>query len=289
MVEDIERDVPIEGITFPLADEQTVQDLMVRIRREGLLYRVPVLPSMQALTGSRRLSALQYLGRTTVPIIEVRPEPLLYEACEIKLPPTEIARVGAVLEAHHRARIDALSSQRARHAVLARQTGAKHVPDALHLGVTVKVVARVFGISDTTYERIKHVVTAADQDPQRFKDLLGWLDSEVKGAIGRAHTELCRRRGGFAASGGPRIPAVARPLTAATARVRPSDVNVPLILRNLVDRSLPGIMQALSIVEDVTQVTPDTVPRLLESFSSASRSLRRVSRLLQEHREAHGA
>ena len=126
--------------------------------------------------GHRRLEAHKLLGRPTVPaiIIEDDGNGLLREAHEntrrLDFNPVEAVAIGKDIEDHEAAL--AKERQGAR-TDLSEHSGK--LPEGSK-GDTRDKVASVVGVSGRTYEKAKAVVEAAEQEPEKYGDLVAEME-----------------------------------------------------------------------------------------------------------------
>ncbi len=176
-----------------------IGSLAKSIEELGLLQPIVVRPDNTLVAGFRRLNAVRMLGWAEVPVVvaynlddEVRM--LLAErdenTCRLELAPTEMYEIGRAIEERER--------EGAKRAQLAGLKQYKQYTDRSgkfperESGDTRDKVGKAFGIDGTTYEKIKGVVEAAKQEPDKFSDLPELMDKTRK--VDGAYNELKRRK-----------------------------------------------------------------------------------------------
>lgn len=178
--------------TVPLSDVQVgprlrgedgpLLNLICSIEKVGLLHPVVLNSRLELVAGGRRLAAVRRLGWTEVPAVIVttldeaavalRAE-LEENTCREPLTPTEIVRRGRELEMIERP--EAFERERSGRNQHTEPSGK------LPGGSTGRVrekVASALNIGARTYEKAKHVVDAAESDPERFGHLPEVMDSQ---------------------------------------------------------------------------------------------------------------
>jgi hypothetical protein len=166
--------------------------LAKEIAEVGLLHAIPVTPDNELIAGARRLAAVKLLGWTQVP---VRVVPLANIACgELSenicrkdFLPSEIDAIRRTLEPSEQA-----TARQRQRAGLKRGQNRPVVATCPNGGKTRDKVAAFAGIGGRTLDKIKAVVDAAEQDPERFGRLLTEMDRT--GKVERSYCELKRIR-----------------------------------------------------------------------------------------------
>ena len=165
------RSIPITDITVGKRHRRHLGDvagLAASIEAVGLLHPVVVDDEGQLIAGKRRLEAAKSLGWDEIPVHVVDlGDDLTRERDEntqrLDFAPDELVAIGRALE------------EREREAAKARQGTRTDIVESFHnveTGKTRDKVAAVAGVSGRTYEKAKAVVEAAEQDPERFDDLV---------------------------------------------------------------------------------------------------------------------
>ena len=150
-----------------------IDGLAASIHDIGLLHPIVITPQNELIAGGRRLVAYQRLGRKEIPVRVIDLDSILdgeaaENAIRKDLEPSEAVALGLALEK--------LERQRARQRQGTRTD--KHsgkLPEGSK-GDTRDKVAVSLGISGRTYEKQKAVVKAANDDPEKFGNLLADMD-----------------------------------------------------------------------------------------------------------------
>jgi ParB family chromosome partitioning protein len=171
--------------------------LIKSIRDLGLLHPLVVTPDMQLVAGCRRLEAVREMGWATVPVHVVdglddavaalraeRDENL----CRKDFSPSEAVAIGKALEDLERAE----AKKRQQEGGRAGGKASGKLPEASKGEARDKVAASV-GMSPRTYDKAKDVAEAAEQDPEKYGDLVQEMDET--GKVDSAHKKL-KERGG---------------------------------------------------------------------------------------------
>lgn len=169
--------------------------LVASIKRLGLLQPLVVNSADELVCGHRRLEAVKALGWELVQVRRVFELDDVVKAleaerdentCREPLTPTELVALGRQLEKAIR---DEARERQHRGRPPAGTSGQR--PEVISRGDTRDKVADAIGSSGTTYERAKRVVEAAEEDPERFGDLLLMMDEE---SVNAAYEELKERQ-----------------------------------------------------------------------------------------------
>jgi ParB-like chromosome segregation protein Spo0J len=187
-------------VTRPVADIEVgqryrhdlgdVQRLAQSIAENGLLHPIPIKPDNTLIAGARRLSAVKLLGWAKVPVTVVNISNIvrgaLTENAERKnFLPSEIDAIRCAIEPPEQA----AAKQRGR-AGLKRGQQRPVVENFHDGGKTRDKIAKLTGISGRTLDKIRAVVNAAEQEPERFGALVSEMDRTRK--VDRVYAELRR-------------------------------------------------------------------------------------------------
>jgi ParB-like chromosome segregation protein Spo0J len=202
------RTMPIASITIGPRHRHDLGDLagLARsIQERGWLQPIGVTPAGQLVVGLRRLEAAKLLGLERVPVHVVHGlddalDLLLArtEADEHTKPllPSEMALRGLELEQLIAADAERRHREGSRRGAQARNAGHRRDVDNVHTperaAPTRDRVGQAVGTSGRRYERAKAVVLAAQQDPERYGDLVEEMDAT--GKVNRVHTILQQRQ-----------------------------------------------------------------------------------------------
>jgi hypothetical protein len=150
-----------------------------------ILQPVVITPNNELVVGGRRLAALQHLGHEEIPVTVrdvhdiVRAQ--LAENSERKnFLPTEICAVYRVLEAEERAKAKQRQGER-------RDKHPGNFPGSSHGQVRDKIGA-LAGVSGKTVEKIVAVCQAAEEEPEKYAQLV--TDMDRTGKVSGAHKRL---------------------------------------------------------------------------------------------------
>lgn len=176
--------------------------LIDSIKEVGLRHPVVIDVDYRIIAGHRRVRAARALGWTQIDamvfdvskIIDIPDHRKQRRVFNLTL--SEIVTVGERLEPLHKVIVAEQNPMIRRHASLCRVAGLTNKPRPVLpfklAGRTNVVVARMLGISASTYGQAREIVHAARADPGAYADLV-----EMK-FINAAHEELLRRRAGGA-------------------------------------------------------------------------------------------
>lgn len=172
--------------------------LAASIREHGLLHPPAVTEDGTLIAGHRRIQACLRLGMSTIPVRRIAVADLLSaERDENQVrkdfTPSEAVAVARAIED----RLKAASHERRSAAAKARwarqKEGEVNVADSAtftrHLS---RPAAAVVGMGRARYEQAKEVVEAAEQEAEKFGDIVEAMDAT--GNVRAAHTELRHRR-----------------------------------------------------------------------------------------------
>jgi N6-adenosine-specific RNA methylase IME4/ParB-like chromosome segregation protein Spo0J len=150
-----------------------VASLARSIESNGLLHPVVIHRDGRLIAGERRLEAFKLLGRTEIPVTEVKLEEIvrgeLAENVDRKgFLPSEIEAIRRTLEPVAKA------------AAKARQAAGKEVPENCgkdrHELETSSRIGAFAGVSGCTVEKIAAVVAAAEAEPEKYRKLAADMD-----------------------------------------------------------------------------------------------------------------
>lgn len=179
-------------------DMGDIDALAASIRNHGLLHPPAVTSDGALIAGHRRLLACSQLGMTSIPVRLIDVADLLSaERDENQVrkdfTPSEAVAVARAIEAQLKAASKARRSAGAK-ARWAREKGEKvevgESPTSTNLP-RIDAAAAV-GMCDQRYRQAKEVVEAAEQEAEKFGDIVEAMDAT--GNVRAAHTELRRRR-----------------------------------------------------------------------------------------------
>lgn len=169
--------VDVEKITVGQRHRKELGDLaplMESIEDVGLLHPIIVTDSYELVAGQRRLEAVKKIGHLEIParILPLSPAEMLraeHDENEIRkdFTPSEQVAIGRKLEEE--------VARRARERMKAGQP-YETVSQGSEKGPTREIVGKAVGISGPTYQRAKAVVTAAEEDPDAYGDLVEKMD-----------------------------------------------------------------------------------------------------------------
>lgn len=168
-----------------------IQALAENIHEIGLLHPIAVTPDGRLIAGARRLMAFKYFGRTDIPVHVVDLDEIVRgEFAENvhrkSFLPSELDAVGQ--------EISKLEAERAR----ARQGTRRDLVENCHdveFGKTRDKVATQLGTSGRNLDKIRYVMRAAEDDPERFGKYAKEMDEteNVDRAYKQAGSAECRR------------------------------------------------------------------------------------------------
>jgi ParB-like chromosome segregation protein Spo0J len=173
--------------------------LAASIREHGLLHPPAVTADGTLIAGHRRIQACARLGMESIPVRAIDVGNLLSaERDENQVrkdfTPSEAVAVARAIEAQLKAASNARRSAGAK-ARWAREKG-QEVKVAESASFTpahhATSAAEVVGMGRNRYEQAKEVVEAAEQEAEKFGDIVETMDAT--GNVRAAHTELRRRR-----------------------------------------------------------------------------------------------
>jgi N6-adenosine-specific RNA methylase IME4 len=141
-----------------------IQALAENIHEIGLLHPIAVTPDGRLIAGARRLMAFKYLGRTEIPVHVVDLDEIVRgefaeNVYRKSFLPSELDAIGQ--------EISKLEAERAR----ARQGTRRDLGENCHdveFGKTRDKVATQLGTSGRNLDKIRYVMRAAEDDPERF-------------------------------------------------------------------------------------------------------------------------
>jgi ParB family chromosome partitioning protein len=180
-----------------------IEGLAKSIAEIGLLHPLVVVPDGTLIAGLRRLEAMKQLGRTEVPVnvvgaLEDARLALLAErdenTCREDLLPSEAARLGAALEALER------PAAKEREKVGKKVGPSGKFPQG-QKGRVRDAVGDALGVSGRTYEKLKEVVEAAKEEPEKFGPVVEEMDRT--GKVEPAFRKVRELKAGTKAPEGP--------------------------------------------------------------------------------------
>lgn len=167
-------------------DYGDITTLAKSIDEIGLLHPVVVTPEGVLIAGARRLRACQMLGWTEIPATVVSLESIVRgehdeNALRKDFTPSEAVAIAEALEPMER---EAAKERQRSHT----ESGYEKFTDP---APALDKVASVVGMSRPTLTKAREVIRAAEQDPERFGDLVEQMDET--GKVDRAHQMYKRR------------------------------------------------------------------------------------------------
>lgn len=173
--------------------------LAASIQTLGLMHPPGVTPGGLLIFGHRRIQACTQLGMTRVPVRVMDVEDLLSaERDENQVrkdfTPSEAVAVARAIEAQLKAARWQRRSAGAK-ARWAREKGEKVILDESSSSTTQlprATASEAVGMCEQRYRQAKEVVEAAEQEAEKFGDIVEAMDAT--GNVRAAHTELRRRR-----------------------------------------------------------------------------------------------
>lgn len=168
-----------------------IDGLAESMKRHGLLHPVVLNKDKTLVAGHRRIEAAKLLGWQEIPVTVLDIEDLLSaerDENEVRkdFTPSEAVAIGRLIEERMRPGIEA----KRREKISAARSGVKHPPSP----ETRVLVASAVGMGEQQYRYAKHVVAAAESDPEKFGDLPAKMDET--GNVYGTHKELERRKSG---------------------------------------------------------------------------------------------
>jgi N6-adenosine-specific RNA methylase IME4 len=162
-----------------------IATLVASIQEVGLLHPIVVTPDNMLIAGQRRLEAFKQLGRDDIPatvvdLAEVVRGEFAENAIRKDFLPSEIDSIRVVLEPLEKA------------AAEKRMKAGTPAKVSLGSGRAVDKVGAFAGVSGRTVEKIKDVVDAAKEEPERFGHLVDEMDRT--GKVTGAHRKLKQAR-----------------------------------------------------------------------------------------------
>ena len=167
-------------------DMGDIESLAQSMNEIGLLHPVVLTPSLELIAGERRLLAARMLGWDIIPARVVDLENILRgeqheNAMRKDFTPSEAVAIGLALEPMER------EAARERSGMRTDLEPAEKVST----GRALDKVAGAVGMSRPTYAKAKAVVEAAEQEPEKYGDLVEEMDS---GSVSRAYNLLQDRQ-----------------------------------------------------------------------------------------------
>jgi ParB-like chromosome segregation protein Spo0J len=162
-----------------------VDSLAASIERVGLLHPIVVDADGRLVAGERRLEACRRLGKRRVPVTVVDNLTELADiliarrdenACRKPLTPSEAVALGRIMEPL--AKADAAKRVGGRPSRKQPQTEGK-LPSVLQ-GRVRDALGVALGMSGRSYEKARAVVSAAEEDPEAFGNLVAEMDRAGK-------------------------------------------------------------------------------------------------------------
>lgn len=170
----------------------------------GLLHPVVITPDNRLVAGARRLAAAQALGWTDIPVRVIDLPSLLqaeHDENVLREPflPTEAVAIGRALEEEIAARNAARMREAGKEGGKTAGRGRAKQPDSpvinnhtpIEAQKTRAQVGKAVGLSGSTYTKAKAVVLAAENNPDRYGDLVTAMDTT--GKVDHAYQTLQRR------------------------------------------------------------------------------------------------
>jgi ParB family chromosome partitioning protein len=166
------RSVPIECIHIGNRYRQVrnLESLQASIAELGLLQPIVVHPGGFLIAGARRIAACQALGWDEIPVRVIDLEKLVRAERDenvVREPfmPSEMVAIGEAIEEMERAAAKARMSEGAR-------VGKISTPS----GRTRDKVAAAVGVSGRQYEKMKELVHASNENPEKYAKLVEDMD-----------------------------------------------------------------------------------------------------------------
>lgn len=195
--------LPIESIKVPPDRHRSflgdLDSLAESIARLGVLHPIVVSRDHQLVAGGRRLAALQKMGKKDVPVVVIENldgavERLLAErdenTCRLDLRPSEMWSIGRALEELEAPKAAQRQREAGKHGSKGGR-GKKNPSRNRRRGFrdkTCEKVAAGLGTSGRTYEKLRSVCKAAENEPDKYDAIRQEMDES--GNVDRAHKEL---------------------------------------------------------------------------------------------------
>jgi len=176
-------------------DTGDIDGLMESIRSIGLLHPIVLNERRELIAGVRRIEAFRRLGRATIPYRTVNLEEITrgeYDENVHHKPfaPSEMVAIQRAVEPEIR---EAARERQEATQIKNGSIGAANLAEPLEKGETRQKVAMYVGVSHETLKRAEKVVVAAEQEPERYQDLVEKMDSREM-SISEAHREMRLRK-----------------------------------------------------------------------------------------------
>jgi ParB-like chromosome segregation protein Spo0J len=179
-------------------DMGDIAALAESIKAHGLLHPPAVTSDYKLIAGHRRIDACALLGWTDIPVRVIDVADLLSaERDENRVrknfTPSEAVAIAREIEAQLKAASHERRSASAK-ARWAREKGGVVIPvDSTPITAEAATsAAHAIGMGRNRYNQAKEVVEAAEQEAEKFGDIVERMDAT--GNVGAAHNELRRRR-----------------------------------------------------------------------------------------------
>lgn len=174
-------------------DMGDIDGLAKSIAEQGLLQPIVVTSDLVLVAGGRRIAAAARLGWNEVPVNIVDPADLLSaerdeNTCRKDFTPSEAVRIGREIEKVERERAKERQREHGGTAPGQRANTSENFTEVLETrrgNETRERVGAAVGMSGVTYQRAKAVLTAAEESPGQFGDLVEEMDrtGKVKGSF----------------------------------------------------------------------------------------------------------
>lgn len=165
-----------------LGDVQPLADSMATI---GLLHPVVITPDNQLVAGARRLAAAKRLGWVDIPVRVIDVPSLLqaeHDENELRegFTVVERARIGMALEKEIAARnaVKQHEGQRAGGRGRTKENLVENCHQVSEAQKTRYQVGKAVGMSGRSYEKARAILKAAEQDPERYGDLVDYMEAK---------------------------------------------------------------------------------------------------------------
>ncbi len=184
-----------------------LESLANSMKEHGLLHPIVITPQRRLVAGLRRIAAARVLGWAEIPVTEVDVEDMLSaerDENEIRkaFTPSEAVQIGKLIEEREKPKAkerqrasrfkpghDEQNHGGARSATACKQ-GAEGGKGAARL--VVNIAGKAVGLSRRKYKKAKAVVSAAEENPEKYGDLPEMMDES---SVESAFEEMERRQG----------------------------------------------------------------------------------------------
>lgn len=171
-------------------------ELMLSMQKVGLLHPIVLDRNHNLVSGYRRLEVAKLLEWDTIPFVVAESVVDAFShltaerdenTCRKDFTPLEKVAMGKALEEIERPKARERQAAAGPAEGSGKKSGSVKFTEPLRKGQTRDIVAAALGVSGPTYDRMKKVADAAEEDPETFGEIAAEMDrtGSARGALAK--------------------------------------------------------------------------------------------------------